>query len=149
MTFPLLSGPTALARSFRLYGRDDYRRPERSASTGLPICIILLSMAAIAAYLLVAGSHLDDKGRDVAVYVPGQPKQSNGRLKQSSSLDDCAAKAADDASARAALRIGRMSLVRNGKARLALALPRHRERLRHIKSRELDDLYDAIPACDA
>ncbi|AWI62519.1 hypothetical protein AB395_00006897 (plasmid) [Sinorhizobium fredii CCBAU 45436] len=25
-------------------------------------------------------------------------------------------------------------------ARLALTLPRHRERLRHIKSRELDDL---------
>jgi CRISPR/Cas system-associated endonuclease Cas3-HD len=35
-----------------------------------------------------------------------------------------------------------MSLVRNGRARLALALPHHRERLRHTKSRELDDLYE-------
>lgn len=35
MTFPLRAD--CLARSFRLYGRDDYRRPQRSASTGLPI----------------------------------------------------------------------------------------------------------------
>ncbi len=32
-------------------------------------------MAAIAAYLLVAGSFLEESGSDVAVYVPGQPKQ--------------------------------------------------------------------------
>ncbi len=36
-----------------------------------------------------------------------------------------------------------MSLVRNGRARLALALPRHRDLLRHIRSRELDGLFEA------
>ncbi len=35
-----------------------------------------------------------------------------------------------------------MLLVRKGRARLALALPHHRERLRHAKSRELDDLFE-------
>lgn len=43
---------------------------------------------------------------------------------------------------RAVLRIERMLLVRKGRARLALALPHHRERLRHAKSRELDDLFE-------
>lgn len=36
-----------------------------------------------------------------------------------------------------------MSLLRSGRARLALALPRHRELLHHVKSRELDDLFEA------
>ncbi len=58
-----------------MYRGNENRSPERSASTGLPICTILLSMAAIAAYLLVAGSFLEESGSDVAVYVPGQPKQ--------------------------------------------------------------------------
>ncbi|AUX78847.1 hypothetical protein NXT3_PB00186 (plasmid) [Sinorhizobium fredii] len=36
-----------------------------------------------------------------------------------------------------------MSQLRSGRARLALALPRHRELLYHAKSRELDDLFEA------
>lgn len=36
-----------------------------------------------------------------------------------------------------------MSLVRNGRARLALALPHHREQLRIVKSLELDALFEA------
>ncbi|PDT50426.1 hypothetical protein CO661_02005 [Sinorhizobium fredii] len=36
-----------------------------------------------------------------------------------------------------------MSLVRNGRARLALALPRHRDHLRRTKNRELDNLFEA------
>lgn len=37
---------------------------------------------------------------------------------------------------------GRMSLVKIGRARLALALPGHRELLRSIKHRQLDDLFE-------
>lgn len=36
-----------------------------------------------------------------------------------------------------------MSLLRNGRARLALALPQHRKQLRAIKNRDLDDLFEA------
>ncbi|OCP16677.1 hypothetical protein BC360_29465 [Ensifer sp. LC163] len=36
-----------------------------------------------------------------------------------------------------------MSLVQNGRARLALALPRHRGHLRSVKSHELDDLFES------
>ncbi|THK36377.1 hypothetical protein EHS39_19585 [Ensifer sp. MPMI2T] len=36
-----------------------------------------------------------------------------------------------------------MSLVRNGRARLALALPRHRQKLRAIKNQEMEDLFEA------
>lgn len=37
----------------------------------------------------------------------------------------------------------RMSLVKSGRARLALALPRHREQLRSLKDHRLDDLLEA------
>lgn len=36
-----------------------------------------------------------------------------------------------------------MSLVKSGRARLALALPRHREQLRSLKDHHLDDLLEA------
>ena len=36
-----------------------------------------------------------------------------------------------------------MSLVKSGRARLALALPRHREQLRSLKDHRLDDLLEA------
>ncbi|WEX86141.1 hypothetical protein PZN02_002400 [Sinorhizobium garamanticum] len=49
---------------------DIYGQPERRASTGLPLGIMLLSMFALTAYLLVGGALLDDKNQDVVVYVP-------------------------------------------------------------------------------
>ncbi|MBP1888143.1 hypothetical protein [Sinorhizobium mexicanum] len=53
-----------------MHDRDNYGHPERRASTGLPLGIMLLSMLAIGAYLLVGGALLDDENQDVVVYVP-------------------------------------------------------------------------------
>jgi hypothetical protein len=50
--------------------RYGYEQPERRASTGLPISILLLSMLAITIYLLVGGAFSNNGRRDVAVYVP-------------------------------------------------------------------------------
>ncbi|MCA1440009.1 hypothetical protein I6F07_07170 [Ensifer sp. IC4062] len=56
-----------------MHERDIDGQPERSASTGLPVGIMLLSMFGITAYLLVGGALLDDKNQDVVVYVPQAP----------------------------------------------------------------------------
>ncbi|MDK1376781.1 MULTISPECIES: hypothetical protein [unclassified Sinorhizobium] len=53
-----------------MHDRDNYGHPERRASTGLPLGIMLLSMLAITAYLVVGGALLDDKNQDIVVYVP-------------------------------------------------------------------------------
>ncbi|MQW86925.1 hypothetical protein [Sinorhizobium saheli] len=53
-----------------MYNRNRYGQPERKASAGAPLAIALLAMLAIAAYLLVGGALLDNRGRDVAVYLP-------------------------------------------------------------------------------
>jgi hypothetical protein len=53
-----------------MYKRNSFGQPERKASTGAPLAIALLAILAIAAYLLVGGALLDDRGRDVAVYLP-------------------------------------------------------------------------------
>ncbi|MGK9198888.1 MULTISPECIES: hypothetical protein [Sinorhizobium] len=49
--------------------RYDYGPPERRAATGLPLGIMLLSMLAIAVYLLAGAALLDGRSRDVAAYV--------------------------------------------------------------------------------
>lgn len=56
-------------------GRDDYhyRRPERSPSTGFRYALPSSLWRSLP--LLVAGASLGDKGRDLAVHDPGQPKQ--------------------------------------------------------------------------
>ncbi|MGF6178553.1 hypothetical protein [Ensifer sp. 4252] len=54
----------------RMYERPRYGQPEKTAFTGLPIGVMLLSVIAIAVYLFVGGEILDNNGRDVAVYLP-------------------------------------------------------------------------------
>ena len=54
----------------RMYKRHNYGEPEKAASTGLPIGVMLLSVAAIAVYLIVGGEILNDNSGDVAVYLP-------------------------------------------------------------------------------
>ncbi|KQY70271.1 hypothetical protein ASD52_30185 [Ensifer sp. Root142] len=54
----------------RMYERHRYRQPEKTAATGLPIGVMLLSVAAIAVYLIVGGEILNDNSGDVAVYLP-------------------------------------------------------------------------------
>ncbi|CAN7761602.1 hypothetical protein C6558_13025 [Ensifer sp. NM-2] len=54
----------------RMYERHKYGQPEKTASTGLPIGVMLLSVAAIAVYLIAGGEILNDKSGDVAVYLP-------------------------------------------------------------------------------
>ena len=46
-------------------GRDNYGPPRR-----FPLSIALLSIMAIAAYLLVGGAFFDGGRQDVAVYLP-------------------------------------------------------------------------------
>ncbi|MBD9491544.1 hypothetical protein [Ensifer sp. ENS11] len=53
-----------------MYNRNSFGQPEKIASTGLPIGVMLLSVTAIAVYLFVGGEILDDNSRDVAVYLP-------------------------------------------------------------------------------
>ncbi|WP_128090499.1 hypothetical protein [Ensifer sp. 1H6] len=53
-----------------MYERHRFQQPEKTASTGLPIGVMLLSVAAIAVYLIVGGEILNDNSRDVAVYLP-------------------------------------------------------------------------------
>jgi hypothetical protein len=53
--------------------RYDYGLPERRASTGLPLSIMLLTILAIAVYLIIEGAFLHKEGRGVEVYVPTQP----------------------------------------------------------------------------
>lgn len=53
-----------------MYERHSSRQPEETASTGLPIGVMLLSVIAIAVYLIVGGEILDGNSRDVAVYLP-------------------------------------------------------------------------------
>lgn len=60
-----------------MYGRNNFRRPERKASVGFPVGIMLLSMLVIAMYLLVGSAFLDSRSPDVAVYVPaGDAKEA-------------------------------------------------------------------------
>lgn len=53
-----------------MYERHRYGQPEKAASTGLPIGVMLLSVTAIAVYLIVGGEILNDNSQDVAVYLP-------------------------------------------------------------------------------
>ncbi len=53
-----------------MYDKDDYGPPERRAATGLPLGVMLLSVLAIAVYLLAGAAFLDGRSRDVAAYVP-------------------------------------------------------------------------------
>ncbi|WP_457584787.1 hypothetical protein [Ensifer canadensis] len=53
-----------------MYKRHSFGQPEKTASTGLPIGVMLLSVTAIAVYLIVGGEILDDNSRDAAVYLP-------------------------------------------------------------------------------
>lgn len=53
-----------------MYHRERYGEPERRASIGLPIGVMLLSMLAIFAYLLIGGAFSGDGSRNVAVYLP-------------------------------------------------------------------------------
>ena len=54
----------------RMYERHRYRQPEKTATTGLPIGVMLLALAAIAVYLIVGGEILDDHNGAIAVYLP-------------------------------------------------------------------------------
>jgi hypothetical protein len=54
----------------RMYKRHNYGEPEKAASTGLPIGVMLLALAAIAVYLIVGGEILDDHNGAIAVYLP-------------------------------------------------------------------------------
>ena len=54
----------------RMHERNSYGQPEKTASTGLPIGVMLLSVAAIALYLIGGGEILNDKSRAVAEYLP-------------------------------------------------------------------------------
>ncbi|SDA98731.1 hypothetical protein SAMN03159448_06307 [Sinorhizobium sp. NFACC03] len=52
-----------------MYERHTYGTPERKFTTALPIGVMLLSMAVIAAYLLIGGA-LSDGGRPIATVLP-------------------------------------------------------------------------------
>ncbi|MCY1330959.1 hypothetical protein D9M68_349500 [compost metagenome] len=53
-----------------MYERHTYGTPQRKFTTALPIGVILLSMAVIAAYLLVGGALSDGGGRPIATVLP-------------------------------------------------------------------------------
>lgn len=50
--------------------RWNYQEPEHHASTGLPVSILLLSVLAISAYLLVGGSLSGGERAGSKVYLP-------------------------------------------------------------------------------
>lgn len=60
----------ALREELVMYGRNNFRHPERKASVGFPVGIMVASMLVIAVYLLVGNAFLDSRSPDVAVYVP-------------------------------------------------------------------------------
>jgi hypothetical protein len=53
-----------------MYKRHRFGQAEKTASTGLPIGVMLLSVTAIAVYLIVGGEILDGNNRNAAVYLP-------------------------------------------------------------------------------
>lgn len=61
-----------------MYDRDDYGPPERRAATGLPLGVMLLSVLAIAVYLLAGTALLEGRSRDVAAY--DVPRAGDGSL---------------------------------------------------------------------
>ncbi|NVD41822.1 hypothetical protein HT585_23420 [Ensifer sp. HO-A22] len=53
-----------------MYKRHSFGQPEKTASTGLPIGVMLISVTEIAVYLIVGGEFLNDDSRAAAVYIP-------------------------------------------------------------------------------
>ncbi|MGF6177847.1 hypothetical protein [Ensifer sp. 4252] len=54
----------------------DYLKPKRHASAGLPLGILLISVFALAAYLLVGSSLVGNKPSNPTVYLPAVSQQS-------------------------------------------------------------------------
>lgn len=62
-----------------MYDRDDYGPPERRAATGLPLGVMLLSVLAIAVYLLAGNgaSGGQKSGRRGVRRPPGRRRKSD------------------------------------------------------------------------
>ncbi|NRP21559.1 hypothetical protein LPJGGPFB_04818 [Ensifer adhaerens] len=54
-----------------------HEQPESDPATGLPIAVMLLSVAAIAIYLVVGAEILSDKGGQGTVYLPKLEAESS------------------------------------------------------------------------
>ncbi|MBZ7926455.1 hypothetical protein LAC79_32290 [Ensifer adhaerens] len=53
-----------------MYEVHRYGQPKRRFSTGLPLAATFVTMAAIAAYLLIGSASLDNGGQAVAIVLP-------------------------------------------------------------------------------
>ncbi|PLT93366.1 hypothetical protein [Sinorhizobium medicae] len=53
-----------------MHDREEHGQPEGRAATGLPLGVMLFSMLAITAYLIVGGAFLDQESENGAVDVP-------------------------------------------------------------------------------
>lgn len=62
---------------FAMLGERNYLKPERHASAGMPVGILLISVLALAAYLLVGSSFVGNKPSTPTVYLPVVSQQSN------------------------------------------------------------------------
>ncbi|MEY9532157.1 hypothetical protein [Sinorhizobium fredii] len=52
-----------------MFIRDDHNMPEQNASTAFPICLLLLSIGVIVAYLAIGGAWSERK-TEIVVYTP-------------------------------------------------------------------------------
>ncbi len=53
-----------------MYEVHRYGQPKHQSSTGLPLAVTIVTMVAIAAYLLIGNASLDNGGQAVAIVLP-------------------------------------------------------------------------------